>query len=939
MRNRIVSKIMTGLFCMALLYAGSASASMTIPRGRPQLNGARTTFVADNGELLRGPFTSSEWGNPAPRDALEKMKTLGFNAVHIYGECLDINYPAKGSTAPGYAAARIDSVVQATKELGMYVIITIGNGANNGNHNRKYALDFWRFYAPRYADETHVLYEIHNEPVAWGPPYSSESATPTGALEMNVDAYHIIREHAPDTPVLLFSYSVLGGTDGAKSALTDIRLFNTQVFGSAKATWTNVAVGFHGYAGASANAEAVGKIIDAGYPCFMTEFASGTWGGENGGLDVDAVANLEHLGVSWLTFQFVPPWGVSDNITTPAAYVDRVNNSGLSWMPDFGDWPVQRSVFGNGGDPWTTQDYVNNTLSGTLRIQAENFDDGGKGVAYYNENSTNPGGAYRTDETVGIEATSDTGGGYDVGWMADGDWREYTIKVSAAGIYTLRLRVAGTNAASVQVFSYGKDLTGEWTLPATGGSQVWTTVSTNVLLQPGQQILRIKALNGGFKLNWIELSPVSSGPLADGTYKFLNVKTGQSMDVNVDNNVVVGDYTGAANEQWTLQNIGGGQYKISSVGTGNSWTTFAGPLHLGPWWGASGDRCFIIMSTGDGFYQLFSAGGGKCFQPSVADAPLLDQVVYSGAAEQKWAVVSPSTPAFPSEVSAVMAGPDMAALNWNAVTGATSYNVKRSTTSGGPYTTIATGVADTNYTDTGLPRIEYFYVVSAVAGSVEGLDSAEAALDYPKLSGSIIGMPGSWGGSDSTIDKVFDNDFNTSFDAPNGNGAWVGLDFGDGSACSITQIKYCPRATVESRMVGGIFQGANQSDFSDAITLYTISAQPATGVLTSVGISNASAFRYVRFLSPDGAFGNVAELEFYGYPTGPVSIPQVTLTIDGTNLTFSWPQDSAGFTMQACTNLVSGIWEDVVSPVPQVVGTNWQVTLPRHPANRQSTDW
>jgi DNA gyrase inhibitor GyrI len=75
-------------------------------------------------------------------------------------------------------------------------------------------------------------------------------------------------------------------------------------------------------------------------------------------------------------------------------------------------------------------------------------------------------------------------------------------------------------------------------------------------------------------------------------------------------------------------------------------------------------------------------------------------------------------------------------------------------------------------------------------------------------------------------------------------------------------------------MVAGIFQGANLADFSDAVTLYTVAAQPATGVFTPVSITNAAAFRYVRYLAPNNGFGNVAELEFYGYRWSvPVAAP------------------------------------------------------------------
>ncbi|MBN2686454.1 MAG: carbohydrate-binding protein [Pontiellaceae bacterium] len=922
LRRRGFVLLVGSLFLVQLLPTAYAQ-----QRGRPQLNAARTTFVADNGELLRGPFTSSEWGNPAPRDQLAKMKALGFNAVHLYGECLNINYPDSGDN-PGYAVSRIDSVVNATRDLGMYVVITIGNGANNGNHNRAYALDFWKFYAGRYKDETHVIYEIHNEPVAWGPPYSSANANPTGALQMNVDAYKIIRERAPDTPVLFFTYAVLGGSGGASSALTDIRAFNTQVFGTSEATWTNEAVGFHGYAGAEANAEAVEDIIDAGYPCFMTEFASGIWGEDYGGLDVEAVANLERLEVSWLAFHYVPPWGVADDVTRPEVFKDRVDHSGLSWTADYGAWPVARSVYGNNGYPWTIPGYNNNYLSGSLRIQAENFDNGGNGIAYHNENSVNPGGIYRTNETVGIEATSDSGGGYNVGWTADGDWLEYTMKASAAGTYNLRLRVASTNAASVQLSAFGEDITGTWTIPSTGGLQTWKTVSKEVFLEPGQQVLRINVLGGGVNLNWIEFVPVSSGPFPNGTYKFLNMATSQAMGLDGNNNVAVGNYTGANSQQWTLQHVGAGQYRVTAYGGSQSWTTFAGPLHIGTWWGASGDRCFIFRPTGNGFYQVISAGGGKAFRPEGGGSALLEDRSFSGSSDQMWAITAPTAPSFPTGLSAEESGKTGAVLSWDAVSGATSYKVKRSMALGGPYTTVASGVTDTSYTDSGLiAGMQYYYVVSAVSNGTEGLNSAEAVLRSSKLSGTIIGTTGSWGNNPSTTrTAVFDGFLNTFFDSPNGTG-WAGLNFGTGVEIVITQIKFCPRADFPSRMVGGVFQGANRADFVGAVTLYTVTSAPTVGQMTTVNIGDLSGYQYVRYLSPSDGYGNVAEVEFYGYTYfDPVEVPSAfsaqAVSANAVNLTWNAATDAIGYNVKRSTTS-GGPYETIAA---NISGTSYTDT-------------
>ena len=130
-----------------------------------------------------------------------------------------------------------------------------------------------------------------------------------------------------------------------------------------------------------------------------------------------------------------------------------------------------------------------------------------------------------------------------------------------------------------------------------------------------------------------------------------------------------------------------------------------------------------------------------------------------------------------------------------------------------------------------------------------------------KLAGAVIGTSGSYDGV-STIAKAFDGSASTFFDAAGPNNSWAGLDLG--TTRTITSILFTPRAGFESRMTGGIFQASSTPDFSSNVTaLYTIAAAP-TGP-TTISITPGSAYRYVRYLSPAGSYGNVAELEFDGY--------------------------------------------------------------------------
>jgi hypothetical protein len=73
-----------------------------------------------------------------------------------------------------------------------------------------------------------------------------------------------------------------------------------------------------------------------------------------------------------------------------------------------------------------------------------------------------------------------------------------------------------------------------------------------------------------------------------------------------------------------------------------------------------------------------------------------------------------------------------------------------------------------------------------------------------KLNGTVIGTPGSWSGSNMTVDKVFDDDVSTFFDAPIANNAWVGLDLGE--AADIGKLSFLPRTDRNGIYEGHVYE-------------------------------------------------------------------------------------------------------------------------------------
>lgn len=86
----------------------------------------------------------------------------------------------------------------------------------------------------------------------------------------------------------------------------------------------------------------------------------------------------------------------------------------------------------------------------------------------------------------------------------------------------------------------------------------------------------------------------------------------------------------------------------------------------------------------------------------------------------------PPPPPAPTGLTA-SAGDTQVSLSWNASQGATSYNLKRATSGGGPYTLVS-GTSGTSYTDTGLTNgTTYYYVVSAANSGGESPNSTQVS--------------------------------------------------------------------------------------------------------------------------------------------------------------------------------------------------------------------
>ncbi len=146
------------------------------------------------------------------------------------------------------------------------------------------------------------------------------------------------------------------------------------------------------------------------------------------------------------------------------------------------------------------------------------------------------------------------------------------------------------------------------------------------------------------------------------------------------------------------------------------------------------------------------------------------------------------------------------------------------------------------------------------------------AVESQLLTGTPIGSSPSVDYSNNSASTTvnlpsaaFDGDLNTFYASYGRSYTWVGLDLGTPHV--ITRVGWSPRndGVGPERVVLGMIEGANRSDFLDAVPLYLIDQKGVIGEMHYADIMVSKGFRYVRYVGPHDKRCNIAELEFYGH--------------------------------------------------------------------------
>jgi hypothetical protein len=314
-----------------------------------------------------------------------------------------------------------------------------------------------------------------------------------------------------------------------------------------------------------------------------------------------------------------------------------------------------------------------------------------------------------------------------------------TVTVLKAGTYRIEIKYSNPGATRNNIHLYANGVYAATPVFATTPTYSdWTVTTQYVTLNAGANTLEFLAQGTGANVYFDNIVVAPAVDIVDGFVIQENAPGFTSVDGTIDN--LHAGYTGAgyantadtngASIYWNL-NFGSAvtksltfRYASTNAGTANlivNGVNVASDLQF-PSTGAWTNWDYVTV------YPYIASGAAQVrLQATSADGlPNIDYVEVVGGG------TTMTLPPAPTGLVATTGGADQVNLTWIASSNATTYNLKRGTVSGGPYTTIATEITNPNYGDAGVaPGATYYYLVTAVNYIGESAPSAEASITLP----------------------------------------------------------------------------------------------------------------------------------------------------------------------------------------------------------------
>ncbi|EPY07367.1 hypothetical protein PAALTS15_11254 [Paenibacillus alvei TS-15] len=274
----------------------------------------------------------------------------------------------------------------------------------------------------------------------------------------------------------------------------------------------------------------------------------------------------------------------------------------------------------------------------------------------------------------------------------------------------------------------------------------------------------MKKLGLSFMMLMLMLGMITMSPANAASSPF---RGGLLDDVPIQTGTAVGKPSGTGDLNMTDNNTSSStNFKIVNV----AWYDFATPQEI---------SAVVVYGFKNNTMEFYDSSNKLLLTYNVANnngIQSLPSVVHNvstvvlkpenGDLIREWNVFTkPSAAPAPTSISRIEGRDKLVVVEW-VQSGAKSYNVKRSDSSGGKYFTVASGVTGTSFTDRTVENGKtYYYVVSAVNEAGESGDSAEKRIkpNATKYTGGLLdGVPISIGKTlgkpTSTEHNLTDND-------------------------------------------------------------------------------------------------------------------------------------------------------------------------------------